>query len=171
LLLSTKLAKQLVELQLDEDDENAESRSVDYSKVNLDELLTVGQASMDPWLKKFKWNGGRWDYEKNSLQSITDDIVKTATVVDTSYRQKSQEWMTLNRSINSAKSLATGSVLMRDVSSLIKKDQIVDTESLCTILVVVPRTLLGDWKDSYEKIECEDLKQVMGESGSLLQGW
>lgn len=164
--ICVKLAKQVVELALDAGPDES-NNVVDVSKLNLDDLLFVGQANVDIWIKKFKWNAGRWDYEKSTLQSITDDIVKTAGTIDVSLRQKTQDWVVLNRSIVSAKSLATGSVLMRDVSTLLKPEQVVDTESLCTMLVVVPKNSLRHWHEIYEVIEVEDLKQMMDrESGA-----
>jgi hypothetical protein len=113
----------------DEDGSFENTTAPDVSKIKLDELLTVGQgtevvvggggggdsdgegllltlsflspAAVDPYLRKFRWNSGRWDYEKNSLQSITDDIMKTATSIDGVLRQKGSEWVSINRSIQS----------------------------------------------------------------------
>ena len=91
---TTKLAKVLVDMECDNEDE-----AVDAAKINLDEILLVDQAAIDPFLRKFRWNAKRWDYEKASLHSITDDIVKRANTADTALRQKMQEWVTINRSI------------------------------------------------------------------------
>jgi V-type H+-transporting ATPase subunit C len=114
-----------------------------------------------------RWNAGRWDYEKSSLHSITEDIVKTASVVDSNLRQRVQDWITINRAMASAKSIATGSVLMRDLAGILKEEHVIDTESLCTLLVVVQKSMLRDWFSSYEALEIEDLKQLMGESGAF----
>ena len=121
-LVTTKLAKTLVDLECDNNDEE----KTDLSKLNLDEVLLVDQAAIDPFLRKFKWNAKRWDYEKASLHAITDDIVKRAGTTDVALRQKLQEWVTINRAITSANSMATGSVLMRDVSGLLKEGQVGD---------------------------------------------
>ncbi len=92
---------------------------------------------------------------------------QTAGVVDVSLRQKLQDWVALNRSITSAKSIASGSVLMRDLVGILKPEQVVDTESLETLLVVVQKSMLREWQTSYETLEVEDLKQLMGESGAF----
>merc|ERR1712000_197 len=153
---TTKLAKVLVDMECDNEDE-----AVDAAKINLDEILLVDQAAIDPFLRKFRWNAKRWDYEKASLHSITDDIVKRANTADTALRQKMQEWVTINRSISAANSVASGSVLMRDLSGLLKEDQVINTESLTTLLVVVQKSMLKDWESQYEALEIEDLKQIM----------
>jgi V-type H+-transporting ATPase subunit C len=75
--------------------------------------------------------------------------------------------VSLNRSITSAKSIATGSVLMRDLAGVLKPEQVVDTESLETLLVVVQKSMMRDWLAWYETLEVEDLKQVMVESGAF----
>ncbi len=177
-----KLAKQLVDFAVEREEED--QQGVDLAKLNLDEILMVGQAELDLWLKKFRWAEGRYDVQKSSLQSITEELVKvravvvvcvvsltgwqqTTGVVDVSLRQKLADWVSLNRSITSAKSIATGSVLMRDLTGVLKPEQVVDTESLETLLVVVQKSMLRDWLAWYETLEIEDLKQLMGESGAF----
>jgi len=165
--VTTKLAKQLAELSIDVDDNgdggsSSNSNNNNNAGVNLDELLTVGQAYLDPWMKKWKWEAGRWDYEKNSLQFITEDIVKIASRVDADLRTKTQEWLQLNRNITAAQSVATGSVLMRDLSDVLEERHIIDTESLKTLLVVVPNANLKEWFDTFESLEVDDLKERMG---------
>jgi V-type H+-transporting ATPase subunit C len=177
-----KLGKQLVDFAVEREEED--QQGVDLSKLNLDEILMVGQAELDLWLKKFRWAEGRYDVQKSSLQSITEELVKvrklcrvcrsfwlkrcpkTTSVVDVSLRQKMADWVSLNRSITSAKSIATGSVLMRDLAGVLKPEQVVDTESLETLLVVVQKSMMRDWLAWYETLEVEDLKQVMVESGA-----
>ncbi len=114
--------------------------------------------------------------------------MKTATSIDALLRQKASEWVTTNRSIQSAKATATGNVcddavvvvvgavivvvislhahfssqvLMRDLSTVLKEDQVVDTENLCTMLVVVPKSQLREWFTTYEALEVDDLKEKM----------
>lgn len=92
--------------------------------------------------------------------------MKTATSVDGLLRQKAADWLSVNRAIQAAKSVNTGSVLMRDLHGLLKEEHVVDTENLCTLLVVVPKSLNREWYDWYEKMEVDDLKNMMGESGA-----
>jgi hypothetical protein len=69
-----KLGKQLVDFAVEREEED--QQGVDLSKLNLDEILMVGQAELDLWLKKFRWAEGRYDVQKSSLQSITEELVK-----------------------------------------------------------------------------------------------
>ena len=56
---------------------------------------------------------------------------------------------------------------MRDLAGVLNPDQVVDTESLETLLVVVQKSMLRDWLAWYETLEIDDLKQLMGESGAF----
>lgn len=69
-----KLAKQLVDFAVEREEED--QQAVDLSKLSLDEILMVGQAELDLWLKKFRWADGRYDVQKSSLQHITEELVK-----------------------------------------------------------------------------------------------
>jgi V-type H+-transporting ATPase subunit C len=131
------------------------------------EIQVISPVCVKNFLIHQRWNAGRWDYEKSSLHSITEDIVKTASVVDANLRQKLQDWLTINRAMTSAKSIASGSVLMRDLAGVLKAEHVIDTESLGTLLVVVQKSMLRDWFSTYEALEIEDLKQLMGESGAF----
>jgi hypothetical protein len=44
---------------------------------------------------------------------------------------------------------------------------VVDTESLVTVLVVVPKQQLREWTAQYETLEADDLAPLMAESGPL----
>ena len=46
----------------------------------------------------------------------------------------------------------TGSLAVRDLSDLVRPDQLVDTENLCSLLVVVGKSAKSDWLKNYEKL-------------------
>lgn len=41
---------------------------------------------------------------------------------------------------------------MRDISTVVKKQQVVESENLCTLFVVVSKFALRDWETSYESM-------------------
>jgi len=82
-------------------------------------------------------------------------------------RQKTTEWVSINRSIQSAKSISSGNVLMRDLAGVLKPEMIVDTENLCTLLVVVPKSQLTEWFSTYECLEVEDIQGKMEASSGV----
>jgi len=67
--VTLKIAKQWYDLYLEELE--GEKRDV-----TLDDFLTIGKANVEAWLRKFKWDTGRWDYDKNTIKSITEQIQK-----------------------------------------------------------------------------------------------
>jgi V-ATPase subunit C len=47
---------------------------------------------------------------------------------------------------------ATGGLAVRDLHSLVKQDQVIDTENLQTIFVIVSKHSMHEWQASYEKL-------------------
>lgn len=45
---------------------------------------------------------------------------------------------------------ATGSLAVRDISAMVKPDEVVDSENLTTLFVIVSKFGLQDWSASYE---------------------
>lgn len=45
-----------------------------------------------------------------------------------------------------------GNLAVRDLTSLVDKDDVISTENLTTLFVVVPKTSKGDWNGGYERL-------------------
>lgn len=47
---------------------------------------------------------------------------------------------------------AAGSIAVRDVSTMVKPQQVVDSENLATLFVVVSKFNLKEWESTYERL-------------------
>lgn len=65
---------------------------------------------------------------------------------------KLAEYNTLKSQVNSALRKASGSIAVRDVSAMVKPDQVVDSENLISLFVVVSKFNLKEWESTYETL-------------------
>jgi len=143
--ITLKIAKQWYDLYLEE----LEGEKKDIS---IDDFLTIGKANVEAWLRKFKWDSGRWDYDKNTIKNITEQIQKNMKEIEEQLRTYQQEFSQINSAIGSIEKSTEGSLLIRDLSSIVKENQFFDSDSLTTLLVIVPKSRLEEWFKSYETL-------------------
>ncbi len=62
------------------------------------------------------------------------------------------EFGQLRSTLQGAARKQSGSLAVRDVSSLVHASQLVDTENLTTLLVVVPKSAKSEWLAQYESL-------------------
>ena len=91
--ITLKIAKQWHDLYLEELGEKKD--------VSLDDFLTIGRANVEAWLRKFKWDSGRWDFEKNTIKNITEQIQKNMKEIEDQLRTYQQEFSQINSAIGS----------------------------------------------------------------------
>lgn len=76
------------------------------------------------------------------------------TVHCTGLQVKISEYNTVKSQISAALRKAGGSLAVRDISTLVKPQQVIETENLTTLFVVVSKYSLKDWDATYEQL-CE----------------
>jgi len=65
-------------------------------------------------------------------------------------RTYQQEFSQITSSIIGIEKSTEGSLLIRDLSNIVKENQFIDSESLTTLLVIVPRSRVEEWYRCYE---------------------
>jgi len=88
--------------------------------------------------------------KKNSLKSICEEIQKNMKVLEEQLRLMQQDWSQINNAISQVEKNNEGSLLVRDLSGVIDQKQIVESDYLTTLLVIVPRLRLEEWYRMYE---------------------
>jgi len=134
--VTRKIAKQLFEVM----ENKPEKFNIPIIDTNADEYVT-----------KFKWDDARFPRRK-SLRELTDFIHTQVSKLDDELRAKVLEYNTLNQTIHAQEKKESGTLVARDLSSLINPEDIVETENLTTLFVVVPRTEYKEWERKYETL-------------------
>ncbi|KAK2149510.1 hypothetical protein LSH36_449g04015 [Paralvinella palmiformis] len=118
----------------------------------LHENLLANGMDLATYLTRFQWDMAKYPI-KQSLKSIADIIAKQVTQIDQDLKSKAQSYNNLKGNLQSLERKSTGSLLTRNLSDLVKKeDFVLDSEYLATILVVVPRGLFKEWYAKYETL-------------------
>jgi V-type H+-transporting ATPase subunit C len=74
---------------------------------------------------------------------------------------KVSEYNTVKSQISAALRKQGGSLAVRDISNLVKPNQLIDSENLTTLFVVVSKYSVKDWEATYEKL-CDFVVSKMG---------
>ena len=118
----------------------------------LGEQLQANGQELSAYLTKFQWDSAKFPV-KQSLKSLQEIINKQIGQIDQDLKTKTATFNNLKGSLQSLERRATGSLLVRNLTELVKKDHFVlGSEYLTTLLVVVPKALYKDWSLKYEKL-------------------
>uniref|UniRef100_A0A2R5LG62 V-type proton ATPase subunit C n=1 Tax=Ornithodoros turicata TaxID=34597 RepID=A0A2R5LG62_9ACAR len=116
-----------------------------------DNLLANG-LELEAYLTRFQWDMAKYPI-KQSLKNITEIINKQVSQIDGDLKTRSAAFNNLKTQLQSIERKATGSLLVRSLADLVKKEHFVlGSEYLTTLLVVVPKALYKDWELKYEKL-------------------
>jgi len=72
--------------------------------------------------------------------------------VDEELRAKAGAYQTIIHSIAAEKRKASGNLMLRDLTDIVKPEHMLDSEYLTTLFVVVPKTAAKDWISQYETL-------------------
>jgi V-type H+-transporting ATPase subunit C len=116
------------------------------------EHLQANGMELGTYLTRFQWDLAKYPI-KQSLKTLHDIINKQVGQIDTDLKTKHSAYTSIKGTLQSIERKQTGSLLMRNLADLVKKEHFVlGSEYLTTLLVVVPKPLFADWKTKYEKL-------------------
>lgn len=124
---------------------------MEEQKELLHENLTVNNVDLPTYLTKFNWDLAKYP-TRQPLPNIAEIISKQVQQIEADLKQKASAYNSLKTSLQNLERKQTGSLLLRSLGDLVKKEHFVDSEYLTTLLVVVPKALSKDWEKSYETI-------------------
>lgn len=116
-----------------------------------DNLLANGM-ELEAYLTRFQWDMAKYPV-KQSLKNISESISKQVSQIDGDLKVKSAAYNNLKTQLQSIERKSTGSLLVRSLADLVRKEHFVlGSDYLTTVLVVVPKSLYKDWTANYEKL-------------------
>ncbi|XP_067137896.1 V-type proton ATPase subunit C 1-B isoform X2 [Centruroides vittatus] len=121
-------------------------------KDKLAENLLINNAPLAEYLTRFKWIEAKYP-TKQPLPSITEIISKQISQIDADLKKKSADYNNIKTDLMTFEKKSIGSLLVRSLGDLVKKDHfILGSEYLTTLLVVVPKALYKEWEANYETL-------------------
>jgi len=120
-------------------------------KPEKNETLTVNGSDIDTYLQHFAWEEAKYPI-RNSLKELTDKIHIQVAKLDDELKAKTAEYNSINHSIAAEERKLGGSLLVRSLVDLVKDSDLINTEYMTTLLVVVPKSLTREWLSTYETL-------------------
>lgn len=119
------------------------------NKDKLAEHLQIGNKDMRTYVTRFQWEGAKYPL-KQSLKVLSEILGKQITQIDNDLKSKAMSYNNLKNSLASIDRKATGSLMTKDLSDIVKaEDFVLNSEYLQTILVVVPKLQVKEWDLTY----------------------
>ena len=99
------------------------------------ENLVIGNRDMYTYLTKFQWEAAKYPL-KQSLKVLSEIIGKQITQIDNDFKTKAAHFNNLKNTLASIDRKATGSLVTKDISDIVKaEDFVLDSEYLQVCIV------------------------------------
>lgn len=158
--IAKKIEKTYFDLQNAEVDESAVAKTAAASNKPAaasaalagPQQLRVNNTSPQEFVQKFAWNEVRYP-KRSPLKTLTDLIVKEALKTDEVLKKQVAEYNEFRGQYAALDRKDTGTLLVKPLHAYIKKQDIIDSEHLISLFVVVPRAKQDEFESQYETME------------------
>ncbi|XP_058226474.1 V-type proton ATPase subunit C [Rhododendron vialii] len=113
--------------------------------------LTVDGIPVDSYLTRFVWDEAKYP-TMSPLKEIVDAIHVQVSRIEDDLKVRVAEYNNVRSQLNAINRKQGGSLAVRDLSNLVKPQDIVTSEHLETLLAIVPKYSERDWLSSYETL-------------------
>lgn len=113
--------------------------------------LTVDGVPVDSYLTRFVWDESKYPTTA-SLREIVDGIHTKISKIEDDLKVRVAEYNNVRSQLNAINRKQSGSLAVRDLSNLVKPEDIITSEHLVTLLAIVPKYSQKDWLASYETL-------------------
>ncbi|KAG5226743.1 hypothetical protein OIU76_028452 [Salix suchowensis] len=113
--------------------------------------LTVDGVPVDSYLTRFVWDEAKYP-TMSPLKEIVDSIHTQVAKIEDDLKVRVAEYNNVRSQLNAINRKQSGSLAVRDLSNLVKPEDIIISENLITLLAIVPKYSQKDWLASYETL-------------------
>ncbi|KAG5254328.1 V-type proton ATPase [Salix suchowensis] len=113
--------------------------------------LTVDGVPVDSYLTRFVWDEAKYP-TMSPLKEIVDSIHSQVAKIEDDLKVRVAEYNNVRSQLNANNRKQSGSLAVRDLSDLVKAEDIVISEHLITLLAIVPKYSQNDWLANYETL-------------------
>ncbi|KAH9617437.1 hypothetical protein KSS87_018298 [Heliosperma pusillum] len=113
--------------------------------------LTVDGVPIDSYLTRFVWDEAKYP-TMSPLKETVDGIHSFVAKVEDDLKVRVAEYNNVRSQLSAINRKQTGSLAVKDLSNLVKPEDIVSSEHLVTLLAVVSKYSQKDWLSSYETL-------------------
>ncbi|KAL2334269.1 hypothetical protein Fmac_015482 [Flemingia macrophylla] len=113
--------------------------------------LTVDGVPVDSYLTRFVWDEAKYP-TMSPLKEIVDGIHGQVAKIEDDLKVRVSEYNNIRSQLNAINRKQSGSLAVRDLSNLVKPEDIITSEHLTTLLAIVSKYSQKDWLSSYETL-------------------
>ncbi|KAJ4974626.1 hypothetical protein NE237_007800 [Protea cynaroides] len=113
--------------------------------------LTVDGVPVDSYLTRFVWDEAKYP-TMSPLREIVDSIHFQIAKIEDDLKVRIAEYNNVRSQLTAINRKQSGSLAVRDLSDLVKPEDIITSEHLVTLLAIVPKFSQKDWLSSYETL-------------------
>ncbi|XP_028250436.1 V-type proton ATPase subunit C 1-B [Parambassis ranga] len=103
------------------------------------------------YMSKFQWDKAKYPTAL-PLSSLADIINKEVSQVETELKSRSSSYNNIKSSLQSLENKLNGNLQTRSLNGIVRKEDLVVSEYLTTLLVVVTRGSYSQWEGTYESL-------------------
>ncbi|XP_074516405.1 V-type proton ATPase subunit C 1-B-like [Sebastes fasciatus] len=100
---------------------------------------------------KFQWDKAKYPTAL-PLSSLADIIGKEVSQMETELKSRAAAYNSVKTSLQSLEKILAGTLQTRSLNDIVKKEDLVVSEYLTTLLVVVTRGSYRQWEETYESL-------------------
>ncbi|KAM9902794.1 hypothetical protein OXX79_003756, partial [Metschnikowia pulcherrima] len=125
--------------------------NVEQKKSSRDSRLVNGKP-VASFIENFSWNTSKYRLDK-SIKDLVDIISNDALSLDNDVRQTYQQYQTAKSNFLAADRKKNGDLSIKSLHEIVRPEQFVlESDHLTTVLIAVPKSLVGDFQKSYESL-------------------
>ncbi|XP_010890715.1 V-type proton ATPase subunit C 1-B [Esox lucius] len=103
------------------------------------------------YVTKFQWDRAKYSTAL-PLKNLADIIAKQVSQVETEMRSRSAAYNHIKSSLKGFEVKTEGCLQTRMLTDIVKREDLVDSEYLTTLLVVVSKASYAQWENTYESL-------------------
>ncbi|CAL9686183.1 unnamed protein product [Knipowitschia caucasica] len=109
------------------------------------------QVDLVAYVTRFQWDKAKFSTSL-PLSALTDIIHKEVALVETELKSRSSSYNSLKSNLQNLESKHQGSLQSRCLNNFVRKEDLVVSEYLTTLLVIVNRRSFDQWEKTYESL-------------------
>lgn len=140
--------------KLDQQLASSVGKVVDILNTITDQSFTrvVNNRNVLDYTEAFAWNTSKYRLDKH-ISQLVQVISSEALTLDNDVRSAYQQYQTAKSNFLAADRKKNGDLSIKSLHEIVKPEQFVlDSEHLTTVLIAVPKNLIGDFELSYETV-------------------
>jgi len=118
--------------------------------------------TMEQYLADFEWDSAKYPVNQ-PLKDLAESLCASLARVDEEGKAKFTEYNQARTAKQTQERKEQGSLMVKSLADVVKKEDILETEHITTLLVCVPKYAMKDWQTSYAS-----LGTIEGKEGSYV---